>query len=68
MVQPKQPPRELPRPRPLLAVFGELTLVEAKYEFSPSPEDKNMLPLAVGEQVTIIDKMHGWQSRLVEGL
>jgi hypothetical protein len=48
--------------------IGELSLVEAKYEFSPSPEDKNMLPLAVGEQVTIIDKMHGWQSRLVEGL
>lgn len=41
--------------------LGELSMVQAKYEFAPSAEDTNMLPLQAGEQVTIIDKTdQGW--------
>lgn len=41
---------------------GELSLVEARYEFSPSPEDTNMLALAKGDRVTVFDKLDdkGW--------
>ena len=36
--------------------IGELTIMEAKYEFSPTPDHRNMLPLRVGDKVTIIDR------------
>ena len=47
--------------------IGELSLVEAVYEFQPSAEDAdvntNTLPLQVGERLTVIDKLNeetGW--------
>ncbi len=41
--------------------LGELSIVEAQYDFSPKPTDKNMLPLRVGERVTVVDKLGGDQ-------
>ena len=41
--------------------IGELSIVEAQYEFYS--EEKNMLPLKIGDKVTIIDKSgdaQGW--------
>ena len=41
----------------------ELCMVEARYDFSPGPEDKNMIHLKVGDQVAIIDRTgdaRGW--------
>ncbi len=39
----------------------ELSLVQAKYDFSPADEDINMLPLRPGDIVTVIDKTaQGW--------
>ena len=35
---------------------GELTLVEAQYEFAPALSDKNMLSLLPGERLVILDR------------
>ena len=43
--------------------IGELSLVEAVYEFQPSDDDTNTLPLQVGERLAVIDKLNeetGW--------
>ena len=43
--------------------IGELAYVEAVYEFRPSDEDLNTLPLVVGERLAVIDKLSddtGW--------
>jgi len=43
--------------------IGELAIVEAVYEFRPSDEDVNTLPLKMGERVAVIDKLGddtGW--------
>ena len=36
--------------------IGDLTVMEAKYDFSPEADQRNMLPLRTGDRVTIIDK------------
>lgn len=35
----------------------ELSLVEARYDFLPSEQDSNQLPLKKGERVTVLDKL-----------
>ncbi len=43
--------------------LGELFIVEAQYEFSPKPTERNLLPLREGERVTVLDKLgdeQGW--------
>ena len=47
----------------LMFPIGELSLVEAVFEFKVQEEDLNTLPLQVGEVVTVIDKLNddsGW--------
>ena len=47
----------------LMFPIGELSLVEAVYEFKNLEEDLNTLPLQVGERLTVIDKSSdnsGW--------
>ena len=39
--------------------IGELSIVEAQYEFSPAQSDRNMLTLVPGDRVTVIDKTTG---------
>ena len=36
--------------------IGELSIVEAQYEFSPAQSDRNMLSLSPGDKVTVIGK------------
>ena len=38
---------------------GELTLVEAQYEFAPALSDKNMLSLLPGDRLVVLDKTTG---------
>ena len=42
---------------------GELTLVEAQYEFAPALSDKNMLSLLPGDRLVVLDKNY-WKSQL----
>lgn len=37
--------------------IGELSIVEAQYEFSPAQSDRNMLSLSPGDTVTVIGKL-----------
>ena len=39
--------------------IGELSIVEAQYEFCPAQSDRNMLSLVPGDRVTVIDKTTG---------
>ena len=38
--------------------IGELSIVEAQYEFSPAQSDRNMLSLVPGDKITIIGRFY----------